>query len=97
MFVYFLSEGKIEILKESENKSYGTLETGDYFGHMSLMLNEVSTVSLKTLTYCDLFVLNKEAFENLKSRYPEFLHLLKEVSVEKSLRASEWLMEGIMI
>lgn len=95
--IYFISEGEVEIIKESEDKSYGNLESGDYFGYMSFILHEKSTVSLRTNTYCDLFVLNKSDYDRLMEHYPEFQKLLKNVSAEKSDRASEWLMDGIII
>jgi len=95
--IYFISEGEVEIWKESQGKSFGVLESGDYFGYMSFVLHKRSTVSLRTKTYCDLFVLNKADYNRMMEHYPEFQKLLKIVSAEKSERATEWIQEGIVI
>lgn len=96
-YIYFLSTGRIEIRKETENLSLGFLESGDHFGFMSFILHEKSTVSLITRSFCDLFVLNYDDYERLKELYPDFQHLLKEASSEKIQRSAEWLLEGVII
>jgi voltage-gated potassium channel len=47
--IYFISQGKAEIIYNEGEKSHSTLEDGDYFGIMSLILNEKRTASVKAL------------------------------------------------
>jgi hypothetical protein len=51
--IYFISSGTVEITSQDGAKSYGTLESGDYFGDLSLLLGEKRTASVKALTYCE--------------------------------------------
>jgi hypothetical protein len=95
--IYFISRGKAEIVSGPEKKSHGTLEPGEYFGHMSLLFGEKRTASVKTMTYCELFILNKEDFDRIKRDYPEFKDVLKIVSSEKTEKASALLIEGVVL
>jgi voltage-gated potassium channel len=48
--IYFLSHGQVEIVSEDGNENYGTLEDGDYFGDLSLILKERRTASVRAFT-----------------------------------------------
>jgi hypothetical protein len=95
--VYFLSHGKVEIFSEDGDENYGTLEDGDYFGDLSLILKEKRTASVKAMTYCEIFVLTKKEFNHIKSEYPEFRDVLKKVSSEKTEKVVNLLLKGVTL
>jgi voltage-gated potassium channel len=55
--IFFISRGKVAITSADGTKDHGTLEDGDYFGDLSLILGERRTASVRALTYCEIFVL----------------------------------------
>jgi hypothetical protein len=95
--IYFITEGSVEITSEEGEKSWGTMSEGDYFGYMSIVLDERRTASIKTLTYCDLLILKVDDFNRIKSEFPEFNDVLKRVSAERTEKLSELIMEGIVL
>jgi hypothetical protein len=95
--IYFLSHGKVEILSEDGDESYGTLEDGDYFGDLSLILKERRTASVRALTYCEIFILAKKEFNHIKSEYPEFREVLKKVSSDKTEKVVNLLLKGVTL
>ena len=95
--IYFLSHGKVEIVSEDGNENYGTLEDGDYFGDLSLILKERRTASVRAFTYCEFFVLTKKEFNHIKSEYPEFREVLKKASSEKTEKVVSLLLKGVTL
>ncbi len=62
----------------------GTLKEGAYFGEMALLRAKVKrTASARALTYCNLFVLNRESMREIKAQYP-----LLAAKVEERLNVS---------
>jgi voltage-gated potassium channel len=95
--IYFISQGKAEIISQAGQKSHGILEEGDYFGLMSLMLREKRTASVTALTYCEVFMLFGDDFNSIKKDYPEFKDVLKKISIEKTDTLSDLVMDGIIL
>ena len=95
--IFFIAEGSVEIVSVADEKSYGTLESGDYFGFMSLTLGEQRTASVRALSYCEILVLDHEDLANIREEFPEFKDILKQVSAERSEQISALLMEGVVL
>jgi hypothetical protein len=95
--IYFVTEGTAEILLESAGRCYGTFSTGDYFGHLSLMLGELRTASVRALDYCEVLVLSADHFNRISSDYPEFREVLKKVSAERTEQMAELILEGVIL
>ncbi len=69
--MYFISRGTLEALSRDGAMIYATLGAGDFFGEIALVLNQRRTASVRALTYCDLYRLDKEMFERVLAHYPE--------------------------
>jgi hypothetical protein len=95
--IFFVVEGSVEIISVENNKSWGSMGEGDYFGFMSLALGERRTASIKALGYCDMLILDKDDFDRIKSEFPEFNDVLKRVSAERTEQISELILEGIIL
>ena len=95
--IFFLSRGKAEITSDSGKKKHGYLESGDYFGDLSLILGEKRTASVKALSYCEIFILNRSDFNRIKSEYPEFKDILTKTSAQKAEKISTLIMDGITL
>ncbi len=70
---------------------------GEYFGFMSLVLNERRTATTMARGFCNLLVLHAADFNRIKQEFPEFNDVLKKVSAERSDKLSELIMEGVVL
>ena len=70
---------------------------GDYFGDLSLILGEKRTASVRALTYCEVFILNRSDFNRIKNEYSEFRDILSKTSAEKTAKVSDLIMDGITL
>jgi len=95
--IFFIVEGSVEIISVADKKSWGTLGEGDYFGYMSLALDEQRTATIKATGFCDLLLLNKEDFNRIKNEFPEFNDVLRLVSAERTEQLSELILEGVVL
>lgn len=95
--LFFLSRGKAAILSEDRSEYFGTLEEGDYFGHLSLILGERRTAGVQALTYCEVLILSQEAFHTLRREYPEFDGILQQVAAIHSDKFADLLLKGVLI
>lgn len=95
--IYFLTQGSVEITSDGGNRVHGTLRTGDYFGYMSMALNEKRTASIHTLEYCDMLILGRAEFESIRAQFSEFQEVLKKMSAERSEKLSALVMDGIVL
>jgi voltage-gated potassium channel len=95
--ICFISQGKAEITTNEGGIVHGTLEDGDYFGDLSLILGEKRTASVKALTYCEIFILIKEDFNGIKDKYPEIREVLKKMSSEKTDKIAALVLKGITL
>jgi CRP-like cAMP-binding protein len=95
--IYFISRGKVEITTNEGQNSHGTLEGGDYFGDLSLILREKRTASVRALTYCEIFILIRTDFNRIKDEYPEFRDVLTKMSSEKTDKVSAHVLDGVIL
>ncbi|MFT7606684.1 MAG: hypothetical protein ACI8VT_004287 [Saprospiraceae bacterium] len=93
--IFFVIEGKISIIKEG--KELEIFEPGEYFGDLSFILNEKRTASLVAVSFCELFVLDRNLYNSIKIKYPEFQKIMKQVSKEKSIKAQGLIMDGVIL
>jgi len=60
-----------------------TLKDGDFFGEIALFTNQVRSAGVQAVTYCDLYILEKEVFEYLMERFPEIGAHIREVAMQR--------------
>ena len=95
--IYFISQGRIQVISEGGNRHHLILEDGDYFGDLSLILKERRTASARALEYCEIFVLAGEDFEIIRKEYPEFKEVLKKMSSERTEKISSLILDGVVL
>ncbi|MGZ3769591.1 MAG: cyclic nucleotide-binding domain-containing protein [Bdellovibrio sp.] len=76
--MYFVYKGEVEIVSKEE-VVIAKVGEGSFFGEMSLLLDGKRNASARASQFCDLYVLKKESFEEVCSKYPEFLEHINEV------------------
>lgn len=84
--MYFIHSGQVDVLS-SEGVKIVTLSDGSFFGEMALISNQPRNATVKAATYCDLYVLSKEAFSNVLNSYPDFKKQVQKVAEERNKAA----------
>ena len=95
--IVFITHGEVDVVAGEEEQALATMGPADYFGYLSLALKEQRSGSVRARDYCEALILTQDAYETLGRDYPEFLQVLKTVSAERSEKASELLLEGIVL
>jgi cAMP-dependent protein kinase regulator len=73
------------------------MRDGDYFGLMSLVLNEKCTATTMARAFTDLLVLSADDFERIKADYPELRDALSRASSQQTGHLSQLLLEGVVL
>jgi hypothetical protein len=79
--MYFLNSGDAEVLVG--NVRVAVLGAGSPFGETALIQNEKRMASIRTLGYCEVYKLQKEDFDVLRRKYPEFDAQVQQVVRER--------------
>lgn len=84
--MYFVSRGAVEVVSADETKIYATLGPGDFFGEMALLFDQPRVAGARAVSYCDLYLLEKETFNRILARFPAFAaHIAEVVDKRKDL------------
>ena len=74
--MYFVLNGHLLVLDKS-GEVVVELKEGDYFGEVALFRNQPRTATVKAVTYCDLYSLNKSKFDLIIKRFPSIAEKIK--------------------
>lgn len=78
--MYFISRGRVDVISTDEKTHYATLSAGQFFGEIALLLSMPRTATIKAKEYCDLYRLDKETFDRILTRYPDFTKNIQELA-----------------
>jgi len=81
--VYFVIEGQLSVLTKNSNKEIAKIKKGDFFGEIALFKNKPRNASVKAITYCHLYYLNKNSFNLLIPKYPSIAKKIEEKVLER--------------
>ena len=81
--MYFVVNGELITLSENEDRELTQLGVGDYFGEIALLKNKRRSATIKALSYCDLYALDKSAFEQVFTKYPQIASQIKATVEER--------------
>lgn len=81
--MFLLREGEVEVLKEFQRVAI--LHAGDIFGEMALLHGAPRTATVKTLSLCRVYRLNKVVFESVIQLFPEVHARIKTLSEARQL------------
>jgi len=83
--MYFIVRGELEVI-DGDGKAFATLTEGDFFGEIALFTDEPRTATVRTLTYCDVYVLTRSSFRYLSQRYPAVHERIKAAALARASR-----------
>ncbi len=81
--MYFIAHGQVDFF-DNQNDYLQTLSDGDFFGEIALFRDVPRTATARAKTYCDLYTLSKEAFDEVFRKYPEVASQIKEKAEERA-------------
>jgi len=76
--MYFISRGTVEIIAADGHTVLATLTDGAFFGEVALLFSQPRNASVRAVDYCDLYTLDKDTFDHVLARYPDFAAHIKE-------------------
>lgn len=83
--IYFIASGKVEMVADDFVHNYAT---GDFFGIVAMLENDVNHGSFRTLTRCRVLKLYREDFRRLEHVNPDIAKHLRSVGLAR-MRARE--------
>ena len=83
--MYFISRGTVEIMAADGHTVVATLKDGGFFGEVALLFSQPRNASIRAVDYCDLYTLDKDTFDHVLARYPDFAtHIKKEAEKRRA-------------
>ena len=80
--MYFLTNGSVDVIV-NDNK-VASLGTGSPFGEMALVSGDKRNASIRASTYCDVYVLQRASFDQLRSRYEDFDKRVVDITEQRA-------------
>lgn len=90
--MFFVSKGTVEILDDYEN-SFVSLTDGSFFGEISLLKKQPRNSSVRAQTFCNIYSLNKDNFDTLLEKYPDFKQEVLKISKAREENRNRYLEE----
>ncbi len=81
--MFFINQGTVEVLAPDGVTLYRTLADGDFFGEIALFLDQPRSASVRAVTYCDLYRLDKAMFERTLSHHPDIAAQIEALAQER--------------
>ena len=69
--MYFLNYGTVTV-QTADGLTVAKLHSGAFFGEVALLEDVPRIATIQTVTFCDVFILNKKDFKRVTSTYPNF-------------------------
>jgi voltage-gated potassium channel len=81
--LYFILSGEVEILN-AEGEPVARLQEGGHFGEMALLTRRPRSATARASSHCCLFLLRRDAFDDVVGRYPDFAAGLSRTMRERT-------------
>lgn len=81
--IFFVVKGQLSVLVDENKKEIAKIYSGDFFGEIALFKNKPRNASVKAITFCYLYYLEKTTFDNLIPKYPEIAKRIKQKVLER--------------
>ncbi len=80
--MYFINRGEAETL-DANGDVIRTLQDGDFFGEIALLLSRPRTATVRAKSDCDMLVLEQTGFRRILRDFPEFAHSVLQVARDR--------------
>ena len=83
--MFFMGHGFADVTAP-DGHLWGIIKPGGFFGEIALLTDSQRTASITTLTYCDLFRLDKNEFFKLIRKHPELRNAVREEMIHRQVQ-----------
>jgi voltage-gated potassium channel len=80
--MYLVIKGILEVVRK-DGTVINVLQDGDFFGEIALFNDQPRTASVRAVSYCDLYVLEKDVFLYLLEQFPDIGAHMKEIARQR--------------
>ena len=87
--MFFISKGSVRILDGSGQDSLAVLGEGSFFGETSLLREQPRNATVYATGYCNIYSLDKNRFDRLLEKFPQFKKIIEQTSAEREARSSQ--------
>jgi hypothetical protein len=77
--MYLVIKGTLEVVRK-DGTVINVLQEGNFFGEIALFTDQPRTASVRAVTYCDLYILEKDVFLYLLEQFPEIGTHMKKIA-----------------
>ncbi len=77
--MYFLCKGSAEVCSGDGKTVYKALHDGEFFGEVALLTSQRRTASVRTVGYCEVFVLTRADLNTVLTKFPKFKKRIKVI------------------
>ena len=86
--LYMLTSGKVRafVKKEGKNAPVADLSEGAFFGEGSILTGKPRSATVAALTVCDLLELDRPTLDDIASRHPHVMDVLRDFAARRSAR-----------
>nr|XP_054756976.1 uncharacterized protein LOC129263078 [Lytechinus pictus] len=81
--MFFIHRGVVEVVSEDGSIVFDTMQSGRFFGEISLVFSCPRTASIRAENNVDMFVLNKEDLDEVLTHYPSIKDQINKVAEER--------------
>jgi voltage-gated potassium channel len=80
--MYFIVKGKLNVFSK-EGIHLAVIGDGDFFGEVALFNNDPRNASVEAIEYCDLYILEKNEFNDVLCKYPEIANQIAQKAKQR--------------
>lgn len=81
--MYFVNNGRVQVVSSDGNTVFATLSPGSYFGETALLMNQPRNACVRAVDYVDLYTLNRTTLGEILEKFPAFQKHLHELAAER--------------
>ncbi len=84
--MYVVIKGRLQGYQNAHPEKTFVLREGTFFGEIALIHKEPRTANIMALSYCDLYMLERETFEFVLEQYPAIAERIRKTAEERIKR-----------
>jgi voltage-gated potassium channel len=83
--MYFVNNGRVEVVSSDGKTVFATLSPGSYFGETALLLNQPRNACVRAVDYVDLYTLDRPTLTRILEKFPAFQNHLHELAAQRQV------------
>lgn len=81
--MFFMVKGEVLVLNATEDRLITKLLDGDFFGEVALYKNARRNATIRCVSFCDMYSLGKDQFDNIIVNYPQIAEQIREKAEQR--------------